>query len=396
MRKICIFTGTRAEYGLLKPLLDKIKKDRQLELQIIVSGMHLSTEFGLTYKEIEKDDFRISKKVDISLDSDKPTGICKSTGLGIIKLSKVYAQLRPDIVVILGDRFEALAAATAAMILRMPIAHLNGGEATFGVIDEAIRHSITKMSHLHFTSTETYRKRVIQLGESPKRVFNVGALGLDNIKSLKLLNRKVLEKELNFKFNKHNLLVTFHPVTLETNTAGKQFQNLLTALDSLRDTNIIFTKANADSGGRAINRMIDKYILRNAHKSMAVASMGQLRYLSTMQFVDAVVGNSSSGIIEVPSFKIGTINIGNRQKGRIQARSVINCKPLKDDIRGAIRKLYSKEFQSLLNNIVNPYGDGRTARRIKNILKDYNIDSILKKRFYDLGVDNPRKKRGAE
>ena len=304
-RRICIFTGTRAEYGLLKPLMDEVKKDRELELQIIVSGMHLSSEFGSTYREIERDGFTINEKIDISLSSDTPIGLCKSSSLGLTKFSRAYERLKPEIVVIFGDRFEAFAAAIAAMISRIPIAHINGGESTFGLIDEAIRHSITKMSYLHFTSTEKYRKRVIQLGEDPKKIFNMGAVGLDNIKRMKLLSKKKLEKELNFKFNKYNLLVTFHPVTLENNTSGKHFQNLLDALDELKNTNIIFTKANADTDGRVINKIIDRHVLKNSHKAIVFTSMGRLKYLSTMQFVDAVVGNSSSGIREAPSFIIG-------------------------------------------------------------------------------------------
>jgi GDP/UDP-N,N'-diacetylbacillosamine 2-epimerase (hydrolysing) len=363
--------------------MQKIKGDKALRLQVLVSGMHLSSEFGLTYKEIEKDGFHINKKVNISLDSDTAVGVCKSTGLGIIKFSEAYMQLKPDMIAILGDRFEAFAAATAAMISRIPIAHLNGGEATFGLIDEPIRHSITKMSYLHFTSTQRYRKKVIQLGESPKRVFNVGALGLDNIKGLKLLSKDILEKKLNFKFNEHNLLVTFHPVTLENNTAKEQFQNLLTVLDELKYTNIIFTKANADIGGRIINRMIDRYFLKHPYKCIVFNSMGYLKYLSAMKFVDGVVGNSSSGIIETPSFKIGTIDIGDRQKGRIKAKSVIGCEPTREGIRKAIKKLYSEDFQKVLKGVINPHGDGKTAKRIVKALKKADILSTRKK-FYNI------------
>jgi len=383
-RKICIFTGTRAEYGLLRPLMQLIKKDKGLKLQLLVSGMHLSREFGLTYKDIKKDSFCISKKVGISLKSDTSIGISKSISLGIAGISKAYMQLKPDIVVILGDRFEAFSAAAAAMISRIPIAHLNGGEATFGLIDEAIRHSITKMSHLHFTSAKEYKKRVMQLGEYPDRVFNVGAIGLDNIRNLKLLSKEALEKKLGFCFNRYNLLVTFHPTTLEKNTSKKQFSELLKALDELKETNLIFTKANADTDGRVINRMIDEYVSRHRQKSVVFTSMGQLRYLSAMKYVDAVVGNSSSGIIEAPSFRIGTINIGDRQKGRIQAKSIIGCRPDTKSIRAAVRKLYSKKFQQSLKQVASPYGDGRTARRIKDVLKNYRLDNILKKSFYNI------------
>lgn len=387
-RKICVFTGTRAEYGILRPLLAAIKRDSDLELQLVVSGMHLSPEFGSTYKEIEKDGFKINEKIDILISSDTPIGISKTMGLGLISFCKTFQRLGPDIIVIPCDRFEALSAATAALILRIPIAHIHGGEATFGAIDEAIRHSITKMSHLHFTSTEEYRRRVIQLGEDPKRVFNVGALGLDNVRQLELLSKKTLEKELNFKFNKRNLLVTYHPVTLENNTSGVQFKNLLMVLDELRETSLIFTKANADIYGRIINKMIDEYVSNNSYKSVAFTSMGQLLYLSTMQFVDAVVGNSSSGIIEAPSFKIGTVNIGDRQRGRIKAKTVIDCKPIKENIMGAIKKVYSTTFRRNLKSIINPYGDGSTAGRIKKILESYDISNVLKKTFYDICPTN--------
>lgn len=389
-RKICIFTGTRAEYGILRPLMSAIKRDSGLELRLIVSGMHLSPEFGLTYKEIEEDGFKINEKIEILLSSDTPVGLSKSMGLGLINFCEALRRLRPDIMVIPCDRFEAFAAATSALILRIPIAHISGGEATFGAIDEAIRHSITKMSHLHFTSTEEYRKRVIQLGEEPKRVFNVGALGLDNIRRLKLLSKERLEKELNFKFNKRNLLITYHPVTLENNTSRIQFMSLLEALDGLKETGLIFTEANADSEGRTINKMIDEYVSKNSYKAIAFTSMGQILYLSAMQFVDTIIGNSSSGIIEAPSFKIGTINIGDRQKGRIAVESVIDCDPSKESIKNAIKKLYSEGFQIRLKNVINPYGDGNAAGRIKEILENYNLSNILKKTFYNIDFEYRR------
>lgn len=382
-RKICIFTGTRAEYGLLKPLMEEIKNDPDLELKIIASGMHLSPEFGLTYKEIEKDGFEINEKVEMLLSSDTTVGISKSIGLGIIGYADVLERLKPDINVVLGDRFEALAFAIASYICRIITAHLFGGEATFGSIDEGIRHSITKFSYLHFTSTEDYRKRVIQLGEHPDRVLNIGAIGLDNIKRLKLLTREEFEKSINRKLKKKNLLITFHPVTLEKNTSEEQFKELIKALDELDDTLLIFTKANADTEGRIINKMIDKSTKNYPEKSIAFTSMGQLLYLSAMQFVDAVVGNSSSGIIEAPSFKIGTINIGDRQKGRIKAKSVIDCGANYQNIKRAIEVLYSSEFQEILKNVVNPYGDGNAAPRIKNILKNADLSNI-KKDFYNL------------
>ncbi len=382
-RKICVFTGTRAEYGLLKPLMEKIKQDNELELQIVASGMHLSPEFGLTYKEIEKDGFKIDKKIEMLLSSDTDVGVAKSIGLGVIGFADTLEELRPDITVILGDRFEALAFAIASYTLRIPIGHLYGGEATFGSIDEGIRHSITKLSYLHFTSTQEYRKRVIQLGESPDRVFNVGALGIDNIKSMKLLEKSEVEKALGKSFKKRNLLITFHPTTLEKNSAEKQFRELLKALDELDDTLLIFTKSNADMEGRLINKLIDEYHIKNPEKTVVFTSMGQLLYLSTMKYVDAVVGNSSSGIIEAPSFKIGTINVGDRQKGRIKAQSIIDCEPIYEQIKDALKMLYSEEFQEKLKNVKNPYGDGEASTRILKILKNFNLSEI-KKEFYDL------------
>lgn len=384
-RRICIITGARAEYDLLRPLIEEVSKYANLQLQLIVTGMHLSSEFGLTYKGIEEDGIAIDEKIKILLYSDTPLGISKTMGLGLARFAKAYQRLRPDIIVVLGDRFEIFSAVSAAAVSRIAVAHINGGEVTVGAFDDYFRHSITKMSHLHFTSTEEYRKRVIQLGENPKRVFNVGALSLDNIKRLNPLSKRALERELNFKFNKHNLLVTFHPVTLEKDTSKEEFHILLKALERLRDTNIIFTKANADPGGRVINWMIDKYTKTHPSESVVFTSMGQRRYLSVMRYVDAVVGNSSSGIVEAPSFKIGTINIGDRQRGRIKVESIIDCAPTKEAISKAIKRLYSKQFQKKLKKrVINPYGDGNAAKRIVKVLTRYSLSNILKKGFYDV------------
>ena len=382
-RKICVVTGTRAEYGLLYWLMKEIEADKELQLQLIVTGMHLSPEFGLTYKEIEKE-FKIDKKIEMLLSSDTSIGISKSMGLAQISFAEAYEELKPDIVVVLGDRYEIFSATSAAMIAKIPVAHLHGGETTEGAFDESIRHSITKMSHLHFTATEEYKNRVIQLGEHPSRVFDVGGMGIENIKRLKLLTRDEFEKSIEFKLNKKNILVTFHPVTLENSTAKEQFQELLDAIDELEETNIIFTKANSDTDGRVINQMIDEYVSKNSYKSIGFTSLGQLRYLSALQFVDAVVGNSSSGLAEAPSFKIGTINIGDRQKGRIKAESVIDCKSDKVSILEAFDKLYSVEFQNSLSNIKNPYGDGCASQKIVEVLKNVNLGNILKKSFYDI------------
>jgi GDP/UDP-N,N'-diacetylbacillosamine 2-epimerase (hydrolysing) len=382
-RKICVVTGTRAEYGLLFWLMKEIEADSELELQMIATGMHLSPEFGLTYKEIEKD-FKIDKKIEMLLSSDTAIGISKSMGLAQISFADAYEELQPDIVVVLGDRYEIFSAVSAAMIARIPIVHLHGGETTEGAFDESIRHSITKMSHLHFTATDEYQERVIQLGEQPERVFNIGGMGIENIKRLKLLSREDFEKSIDFKLNKKNVLVTFHPVTLEKSTAEEQFQELLHVVDKLEDTHVIFTKANSDTDGRIINSMIDEYVAKNSHKSVGFTSLGQLRYLSALQYVDAMVGNSSSGLAETPSFKKGTINIGDRQKGRIKANSIIDCEPTKASITCAFEKLYSEEFQKTLTTVKNPYGDGCASTKIVEELKKVDLDNILKKIFYDL------------
>ena len=382
-RKICVVTGTRAEYGLLYWLMKEIELDASLELQLIVTGMHLSPEFGLTYKEIEKA-FKIDKKIEMLLSSDSAVGISKSMGLAQISFAEAYEELKPDILVVLGDRYEIFSAVASAMIANIAIVHLHGGESTEGAFDESIRHSITKMSHLHFTATDEYRNRVIQLGEHPSRVFNVGGLGIDNIKKLKLMSEVEFENSIDFKLNKKNILITFHPVTLEKFTAKEQFEILLRVLDNLKDTTLIFTKANADTDGRIINSMIDEYVRENSHKSVGFISLGQIRYLSALQFMDAVVGNSSSGLIEAPSFKIGTIDIGDRQKGRIMADSVINCDISIDSIINGFDRLYSQVFQDVLSDITNPYGDGGASLKIKNSVKDMSLDNILKKRFYDL------------
>ncbi len=386
-RKICVVTGTRAEYGLLYWLMKEIEAADDLKLQIIATGMHLSPEFGLTYLQIEQDGFTIDHKIEMLLSSDSPTGIGKSIGLGVIGFADALADLQPDLLVVLGDRFEIFSAVSAAMVARVPVAHLHGGEATEGAFDELIRHSITKMSHLHFTATRAYRNRVIQLGEQPERVFEVGALGIDSIRRLNLLKRNELEKAIDFKLGKRNLLVTYHPVTLEQETAEEQFGNLLQVLSELEETHLLFTKANADTNGRIINSMIDDYVSSHRDHAIAYTSLGQLRYLSTMQFVDAVVGNSSSGLLEAPSFKIGTVNIGDRQRGRIKAESVIDCSPDSNSIRAAIQEIYTSRFQEKLQQTTNPYGDGGASRKIAKIIRKHPLDDILKKRFFDMETE---------
>jgi len=386
LKKICVVTGTRADYGLLHWLMRDIGEDQELQLQIIATGMHLSKEFGRTYLEIENDGFQIDEKIDISLTSDSNLEVSKSIGIGIMKFAEVFEKIKPDMLVVLGDRFEILSTVSAAMIAKIPIAHIHGGETTEGVIDEAIRHSITKMSHLHFTATDEYRKRVVQLGENPKRVFNVGGLGVDNISKLNLLTKKQLEREIGFALGDKTILVTFHPVTLEKKSSEFQFNELLASLDDLFDTRIIFTKSNSDPDGRIINQMIDEFT-KNRKNTIAYSSMGYLNYLSTMQFVDFIIGNSSSGLLEAPSFKIATINIGDRQKGRIKAKSVIDCPPLRSQISEAIRNACSEEFKSSLGKVKNPYGAGGASRKILKVIKSTNFKQILKKTFFDIKID---------
>jgi len=382
--KICIATGTRAEYGLLKPLIEKISAEDEFTLQLLVTGAHLSPEFGLTYRQIESDGYRIDVKVEMLLSSDTAEGITKSMGLGMIGYADAFKQLSPDLLVILGDRYEMLAVASTALIFRIPIAHIHGGELTEGAYDDAIRHAITKMSALHFTSTEVYRQRVIQLGEQPERVYNVGAIGLDNIRSLQLLSRDELEKELNITFNRFNYLVGFHPETLSHQSVEVQFNELLQAIDMQTDSFFIFTKSNADTNGRIINQMMETYVNKHPEKSVLFTSLGTLRYLSVMTQVTAVLGNSSSGIVEAPSIPTATINIGDRQKGRIQAESIINCNANKEEIVSAFQKVKSEEFRKKIENVINPYGNGTASNQIMKIFKTLSPERLSRKTFYDI------------
>jgi len=383
-RKICIVTGTRAEYGLLQGLMREIKNDNELHLQVVATGMHLAPEFGLTYKTIEQDGFKIDVKVEMLMSSDSPVGITKSIGLGTIGFADAFEQLKPDVLVLLGDRYEILAAAQAAMIARIPIAHVHGGETTEGLIDEAIRHSVTKMSQLHFVAALPYKQRVIQLGESPERVFNFGALGIDNITRMKLLSKSEFEESIDFTLGIMNFLVTYHPVTLSKAGVIQSFQALLSSLDEFPDAHVIFTKSNSDTEGRTINHMIDDYVANHSERAAAYTSLGQLKYLSAIQHCDIVIGNSSSGLIEVPVFKKATVNLGARQNGRLKADSVIDCQETKSEIVAAIKKASSFEFQTILEKVTSPYGNGNVAGQIKDILKEENLDGILMKKFYDL------------
>lgn len=383
MKSIAVLTGTRAEYGLLKPLLTLIRNSDTCELVLIVTGSHLSHEFGLTYKEIEADGFPISFKTDSLLSSDSGAAISKSIALGLISCADIFSRQKFDVLVVLGDRTELLSACIAALVEGIPIAHISGGETTEGAYDEAIRHSITKMSYIHFAATDIYAKRIRQLGESADRVYVTGALGIDNIKRLTLLDRRATEESLGIQFRKKNILITFHPVTLESQTAESQVAELLASLDGLEDTLLIFTKPNADKDGRVIIRMLERYVEERKDRAILFSSLGQLRYLSTLQFVDMVVGNSSSGIIEVPYFRIPTLNIGDRQKGRIMCDSIINVQETRTSITAGIEKAYSKEFRSQAETMELPYGDGNAANRIFDVLREFSTVS-LKKSFVDL------------
>lgn len=384
-KRICVITGTRAEYGLLKPLMDSIQECIELELQVIATGMHLSPEFGLTYRQIEADGIRINEKVEMLLSSDTPVGIAKSTGLGLIGIADALSRLDPSLIVLLGDRFEALSAAIAAMHARIPIAHLHGGEATEGATDEAIRHAITKMSHLHFVAAEPYRRRVIQMGEATNRVHLVGGLGTDAIARTRLWDRARIEKELGFKLAERNLLITYHPVTLEAHSSGEQFDELTEALIELpKDIQFIFTEPNSDTDGRVITSKIKTLVASNRDRAVSFTSLGQLRYWSLMQYASAVVGNSSSGLLETPSFGVPTVNIGDRQQGRLRSSSVIQCDPTRRSITTALSNALETTFQKQCRKTVNPYGEGGATAKIVDVLKKTPMDgNLLKKSFSD-------------
>lgn len=385
-RKIAVVTGSRTEYGLLYWIIKEICDAPDLELQLMVTGMHLSPEFGLTVNEIEKDTFPIAEKIEMLLSSDTEQAISTSMGLGMIGFAKAYTKLQPDIIVILGDRFEIHAAVSAAITFRIPVAHIHGGEATEGVIDEPIRHSITKMSHVHFTSTEKYRKRVIQMGENPRNVFCFGAPGIDNILKLNLMNRENLCKELSIPADKKIGVVTYHPVTLEENSGEAQITELLRALDEIKKAYWVFTLSNADTKSRAIIKRIGNFVKEHPEKSRLVLSLGQRRYLSLLKNAFCMVGNSSSGIIEAPSFKLPVVNIGSRQKGRIRAANVIDVESCeKEAVLMAINKGASQGFKKSLKGLKNPYGDGSASGKIVEVLRKINLgEKLLKKEFYEL------------
>jgi GDP/UDP-N,N'-diacetylbacillosamine 2-epimerase (hydrolysing) len=392
-RKICIVTGARADYGLLRLLMQEIKDDPLLVLQIIATGGHLSPEFGLTYREIEADGFTIDRKVEVLVSSDTTVGITKSMGLGLIGFSDAFESLKPDIVVLLGDRFEIFSAAIVALVAKIPVAHIHGGEQTEGSIDDALRHSITKMASLHFVAADEYLKRVIQLGEVADRVFLVGGLGVDAIHGSVLLDRSALEKDLGISFQDKNLLVTYQPPTAENiEIIEFELKQLLLALDKLNDVKLIFTMPNPDNGSRLIARMVNDFI--NCHdNACGFSSLGYIRYWSCLNVVDGVIGNSSSGLTEVPTFMKGTINIGNRQKGRLFASSVINCQPNVSEISKALDMLYSIRFKEALPGTINPYGNGGASKKIIEVLKTVELNNLTQKKFYDI-PDLDRKNMG--
>lgn len=387
-RKICVVTATRAEYGPLKALLEDIKNDSELELQIISTGTHLSPEYGLTNQQILNDGFFINKKIEILLSSDTAVGVSKSMGLALISFAEAFEELKPDILLVLGDRYELIPIVSAANVSLIPVAHISGGEVTEGAIDELIRHAVTKLSHLHFTAMNEYSQRVIQMGEQPERVFTVGEVGLDNLLRMKLMSREEFEGSVGRKLNKMNILFTYHPVTTqEVYEVERDFKQILLGLEQLNDTLVIFTKANADVGGRLINKMIDEYVEKNSEKAIAFTSLGQLRYLSALQYVDAVVGNSSSGIVEAPSFKVATINIGDRQKGRVKAQSTLDIGVDAAELVSAMQTINTSEFQAILAKVNNPYGQGNSSLKIVDILKKVDLKMLRTKRFYNVQVN---------
>ena len=388
MRKICIFTSTRAEWGLQQGLAELIRDADNLQLQLLVSGSHLSAKLGMTIDEIETAGFQVDARVDILKFDDSPIGICQTMGLALSGYGEALQRLSPDLIVILGDRYESFCLAAAAQVLRIPIAHIHGGETTEGAVDEAFRHSITKMAHIHFPSCEDYRNRVIQLGEAPANVFNVGALGIENIRKIQCLTRAELEASLQFSLQAPVFLVTFHPVTLEHATAGAQVQQLFDALDRFPEHQIIFTKANADTDGQVINEMIDRFAAINPQRCLAVASLGLQRYLSAMKICAAVIGNSSSGILEAPIFKVPSVNIGDRQKGRLRVKSILDCKADTNAISQAIETALTESFRHDIRDLIHPSEQADTAQKIVRMLATVELQGIIKKSFHDIKADD--------
>jgi len=385
-KKVAVFTGTRAEYGLLFWLLKDIQQDSDLTLQLLVSGMHFSPEFGQTYTQIEKDGFHIDEKIEILLSSDSAVGTAKSMGLGVLGFADALSRMASDVLIILGDRFEALAAAQTAMILRIPVVHLHGGEITEGAYDDAIRHAITKLSYLHATSTEEYRQRVIQLGEAPERVRNVGAIGLDHFNRGSFMSLNELSDSLGFELRLPFFVVTYHPVTLADEAPKASFQALLDALNTFPDYQVILTYPNADDGGRSIIPVLEAYATEHPERVFVIPSLGQARYLSAVKHAAAVIGNSSSGIIEVPAFDVPTVNMGVRQKGRLAAKSVLNCESKQPDIQKTIKQAVERSYKQFDEEIYNPYGQGDACHQIIGMIKSMQFEPS--KVFYDVKVNS--------
>ncbi|GLR63050.1 UDP-N-acetylglucosamine 2-epimerase [Marinospirillum insulare] len=387
MKKIAVFTGTRAEYGLLYWVIKYLHEAPEVSLQLMVGGMHLSPEFGYTVKQIEEDGFLVTERLDFLLSSDSPVAISKSMALATISAAEAFERNQPDLLVVLGDRFESMAVSQAAMIARVPIAHIHGGETTEGLIDEAVRHSITKMAHLHFTATEAYRKRVIQLGEHPELVFNTGAPGIDSIKKLPLISKKELSSAVGFNLDKPYFVVTYHPVTLEVGGGSISLEYLLAALDEYPEYQAIISYPNADTDGRRLIKILDKYQELHPDRVFLVRSLGQLKYLSALKHCVAVLGNSSSGLIEAPTFGVPTLNIGNRQKGRLCGETVVSCGESKTEILAAMKKILNPDFQESCRKAINPYGSGNASEKIVKQLLSHSLDNLLEKSFYDMECD---------
>ena len=386
-RKICIITGTRAEYGLLSTLMREIENDDLLDLQVVVTAMHLEASYGNTVVLIERDGFQVDARVPIDLFDDSPLGVARSMAKGISRLAEVLDSLKPDILVLLGDRYEILGAAEAAMLLKIPIAHIHGGEATEGLIDESIRHSTTKMSHLHFTAAEPYRRRVIQLGENPERVFNVGAMCLDALAALDFIDRDSLSNYLSFDLTNPFFLVTYHPVTLNGAKCGDNIVHMLNAFEKFPEFNVIITGVNSDPGNKNLTKIIESYVASSPERLCMYVSLGQLRYFSAMKYASAVVGNSSSGILEAPALKVPTVNIGDRQRGRIRSDSVIDCAESEQSIIAAISEAIKPQHRKKTDKAIYPFGVAGASRKIKNVLKTVDLDNILMKPFYDLPME---------
>jgi GDP/UDP-N,N'-diacetylbacillosamine 2-epimerase (hydrolysing) len=380
--KICIVTTSRSDFGLLKNLIFELKKN-YFKVKVIAGGTHYLKKFGNTFAEIEGSGIKIDRKIYFKINSDNEKSISQIISKHITSAEKIFKELNPDLLIVLGDRHEILAVTIAAHISRIPIAHIHGGELTSGIVDDAFRHSITKMAHIHFAANKIYRNRIIQLGESPQNVFSVGGMGVDNIKNIKLLSRKRLQEVLKITFNKKNLIVSFHPETLKKNKAEEQINELLNALIKLKDTTIIFTSPGLDLGNIIIIKKI-KIFIKKKKNSYYFPSLGQINYFSILNIVDAIIGNSSSGILEMPTFKKATINIGDRQSGRLKSKSIIDCKIKKKEIINSLKIIYSEKFKNQIINSKNPYGPSGASVKIVKILKKINLKNILIKKFYNI------------